>query len=55
VGVLENLIVLHHPKKSGEAWPIAVNGLEWQTCLRRIVLLHKSESTALIPFIAGWR
>ena len=47
--MLENLIVLHHPRKSGEAWPVAINGLEWQTCLRRIVLLHKSESAALIP------
>jgi len=28
---------------------MAINGLEWQTCLRRIVLLHKSESAALIP------
>lgn len=27
---------------------MAINGLEWQTCLRRIVLLHKSESAALI-------
>jgi glutamyl-tRNA reductase len=47
--VLDNLIVLHYPKKSGENWPAAINGLEWQTCLRRIVLLHKSESHALIP------
>ena len=47
-GVLENLIVLHHPKKSDEACPVAINGLEWQTCLRRIVFLHKSESAALI-------
>ncbi|HXT65013.1 MAG TPA: hypothetical protein VN696_18370 [Pyrinomonadaceae bacterium] len=47
--MLENLIVLHHPKKSGENLPVAINGLEWQTCLRRIVLLHKSESAALIP------
>jgi glutamyl-tRNA reductase len=46
--VLDNLIVLHHPAKSGERWPAAINGLEWQTCLRRIVLLHKSESAALI-------
>jgi glutamyl-tRNA reductase len=46
--VLENLIVLHHPKKQGEIQPMAINGLEWQTCLRRIVLLHKSESAALI-------
>jgi len=47
--VLENLIVLHHPKKSGETWPAASNDLEWQTCLRRIVLLHKSEKPALVP------
>ena len=47
--MLDDLIVLHHPKKSGENWPVAINGLEWQTCLRRIVLLHKSESAALIP------
>jgi len=46
--VLDNLIVLHHPKKQGETQPVAINGLEWQTCLRRIVLLHKSESSALI-------
>ena len=49
--MLEDLIVLHHPKKSGENSPVAINGLEWQTCLRRIVLLHKSETAALIPFL----
>jgi glutamyl-tRNA reductase len=47
--VLENLIVLHHPRKQAETHPAAINGLEWRTCLRRIVLLHKSESSALIP------
>jgi glutamyl-tRNA reductase len=47
--VLDDLIVLHYPKKSGENWPVAINGLEWQTCLRRIVLLNKSERAALIP------
>ncbi len=46
--MLENLIVLHHPKKSGETSVAAINGLEWQTCLRRIVLLHKSASHTLI-------
>lgn len=46
--MLENLIVLHHPKKSGDNSPGAI-GLEWQTCLRRIVLLQKSESEALVP------
>lgn len=47
--MLENLIVLHHPKKSGDNSPGAINGLEWQTCLRRIVLLHKSEIHTLVP------
>jgi len=47
--VLDNLIVLHHPSKHGEIEPATIIGLEWQTCLRRIVLLHKSESDALIP------
>lgn len=28
---------------------MAIHGLEWRTCLRRIVLLHKSETAALIP------
>lgn len=41
--------MLHHPARAGEKWPVAINGLEWQTCLRRIVLLHKSEAAALIP------
>ena len=48
-GVLDDLIVLHYPKKSAENWPVAIAGLEWQTCLRRIIFLHKSENAALIP------
>lgn len=41
-------MVLHHLAKSGERWPPALKGLEWQTCLRRIILLHRSESSALV-------
>jgi glutamyl-tRNA reductase len=44
--VLDNLVVLHHPVKTGKQLPITLNGLEWQTCLRRISLLHKSNSAA---------
>ena len=44
---MDDLVILHHPAKCGAKWPAAINGLEWQTCLRRIVLLHKSESAAL--------
>ena len=50
--MLEDLVVLHHPAKTGQRWPTAINGLEWQTCLRRIVLLHKSESATLIADLA---
>jgi glutamyl-tRNA reductase len=46
---LDNLVILHHTAKAGAKWPAAINGLEWQTCLRRIVLLHQSETAALIP------
>jgi glutamyl-tRNA reductase len=47
--VLEDLVILHRPAKSNEQIPVALNGLDWQTCLRRISLLHKSESAALLP------
>lgn len=46
---MDDLVILHHPAKAGAKWPAAINGLEWQTCLRRIVLLHKSETDALVP------
>lgn len=49
--VLDNLVVLHHPAQSGEQLPITLNGLEWQTCLRRISLLHRASSDALIPTV----
>ena len=45
--MLDDLVVLHHAAKPGEKWPIAINALEWQTCLRRIVLLPKSEIATL--------
>ncbi|HKP38865.1 MAG TPA: hypothetical protein VJT71_18550 [Pyrinomonadaceae bacterium] len=45
--VLEDLVVVHHPAKTGEKLPITLNGLEWQTCLRRISLLHKSNIASL--------
>ena len=45
--MLDELLVINHATKSGEKWPAALNGLEWQTCLRRIIILHKRESHAL--------
>ena len=49
--MLEDLVILHHPARATQNLPVALNGLEWQTCLRRILLLHKSDSTALLPSI----
>jgi glutamyl-tRNA reductase len=49
--VLEDLIIFHHPAKTGEQLPTALNGLEWQTCLRRISLLNKSNSVSLVPTV----
>ena len=45
---MDDLVILHHPARRGIKSPTAIHGLEWQTCLRRIILLHKSESAALI-------
>lgn len=47
--MLEDLVILHHPIKVGEKLPVALHGLEWKTCLRRILLVNKSESAALLP------
>ena len=44
---MDELLIINHATKSGEKWPAALNGLEWQTCLRRILILHKRESHAL--------
>jgi glutamyl-tRNA reductase len=49
--VLEELIVLNHPSKTGEQVPATLNGIEWQTCLRRVSLLHKSTSASLLPAV----
>lgn len=47
--MLDDLVILHYPATTGDNSPVALNGLEWQTCLRRIALLHTSESEALLP------
>lgn len=49
--MLEDLVILHCPAKTGNHLPVALNGIEWQTCLRRIALLNRSESAALIPAV----
>jgi glutamyl-tRNA reductase len=49
--VLEELVILNHPSKTGEQLPATLNGIEWQTCLRRVSLLHKSTSASLLPAV----
>ena len=49
--MLEELVILNHPSKTGEQLPATLNGIEWQTCLRRVSLLHKSTSAALLPAV----
>ena len=51
LSVLEDLVIFHHPGRAGQQLPIALNGLEWQTCLRRISLLHKSICAGAIPTV----
>jgi len=49
--VLEELVILNHPSKTGEQLPATLNGIEWQTCLRRVSLLHKSTSASFLPAV----
>ncbi|HEY6047245.1 MAG TPA: hypothetical protein VIU65_11625 [Pyrinomonadaceae bacterium] len=49
--MLEELVILNHPSKTGEQLPATLNGIEWQTCLRRVSLLHKSTSASLLPAV----
>src|SRR6185436_5916920 len=42
---------LNHSSKTGEQLPATLNGIEWQTCLRRVSLLHKSTSASLLPAV----
>ena len=51
LSVLEDLVVFHHPARTGEQLPIALKGLEWQTCLRRISLLQKSNSVPVVSTV----
>ncbi len=46
--MLEDLVVIHDPTGTEGFPPYALDGLRWQTCLRRIVLLNQAESSSLI-------
>src|SRR6185369_1352064 len=41
--MLNDLVIINLRANSTEAMPVALTNLQWQTCLRRIVFLHRSE------------
>jgi glutamyl-tRNA reductase len=46
--VLDDLVVIHDQTGTEDFLPPALNGLCWQTCLRRIVLLNQAENRSVI-------
>ena len=46
--MLDDLVVIHDHSGTEDALPSTLNGLRWQTCLRRIVLLNQAESRPLL-------
>lgn len=46
--VLDQLVILNLRREAVEEFPIAINGLEWKTCLRRVLFLNRNENSALI-------
>jgi glutamyl-tRNA reductase len=51
--VLDDLVVIHQSTGGDGNLPTALNGLQWQTCLRRILMLNQAESTALVAAAAA--
>lgn len=51
--VLNELVVLNSPTGVDAELPAALNGLQWQTCLRRILMLNEAESPALVAAAAA--
>lgn len=46
--VLDQLAIINLRRDAMEKFPIAINGLEWKTCLRRVLFLNRDENRALI-------
>jgi len=46
--VLKDLAIVNLRHEAKETFPVALNGLEWRTCLRRVLFLNSSENKALI-------
>ena len=45
--MIDELVIVHLPRDSQVKVPAALADLEWQTCLRRIVFLHRTELARL--------
>jgi glutamyl-tRNA reductase len=48
VRVLDQLVILNLRREARDKMPIVLNGLDWRTCLRRILFLNKAENASLI-------
>jgi len=46
--VLKDLAIVNLRHQAKEAFPVALNGLEWRTCLRRVLFLNPNENKSLI-------
>ena len=46
--MLENLAIVNLRHEAREAFPVALNGLEWRTCLRRVLFLNANDNKGLI-------
>ena len=51
--MLDQLAVVHLRGDAREQFPVAINDLEWKTCLRRVLFLNRSEHHALIKTAAN--
>jgi len=49
--VIDQLVIVNLRHEAREKMPAVLNGLEWQTCLRRILFLNANESASTIAAI----
>jgi glutamyl-tRNA reductase len=49
--VIDQLVIVNLRHEAREKMPAVLNGLEWQTCLRRILFLNANESASTITAI----
>ena len=51
--VLDQLVIVNLRREARDKLPIVLNGLDWRTCLRRILFLNKPENASLIAAAEG--